>query len=61
MTPKQIHALSAASFELMTRRHLYSQGWRLAYQLDPAGKGISTQPVPPKDPVPQGFDRVLSL
>lgn len=57
----QLHQLTAASFDLMAGRRLYSQGWRLAYKVDPNTQGIVTLPIPPKDPVPQGFDRVLSL
>lgn len=60
MTPKQLHQLASASFDLMANRCLYSQGWRLAYKVDPKTQGIATLPIPPKAPVPQGFDRVLS-
>lgn len=53
--------LERACWRMIANGQLFTQGWRLAVKVDRETLEQTTLPIPPGDPAPQGFDRLLSL
>lgn len=51
--------LERACWRMIGKGQLFSKGWRLAVKVNEKTLKQTTLPIPPGDPVPAGFSRVL--